>query len=122
MRCFIGQLGLNHRETSLLTPEIMGFRSTSSINRPLTSLLLVGLLTLSTLWLGSATAAHIHLDTNDIQCELCLTPNSSEASLENNSTRLLLISTPTSIVVTPFSAPQLRPVAPCNSRAPPTYS
>tara|TARA_R110001592_G_scaffold363170_1_gene680920 strand:- start:19413 stop:19712 length:300 start_codon:yes stop_codon:yes gene_type:complete len=98
----------------------MNFRSTHISNRPLTSLLLVGLLTLSTLWLSSATAAHIHLDNNDIQCELCLNPNNRKASLETNPTDFVFTSTRIHVVVACFSAPQRPLVAPYNSRAPPS--
>jgi|GEM_PF-435417 len=98
----------------------MGIHSIHIKNRPIQSLLLVCLLTLATLWLSSATAAHIHLDDHNVQCELCLTPNGSEASLENNPPHLKIISTETSISADLLTAPTLVPVAPRNSRAPPS--
>jgi len=98
----------------------MDFHRVHIKGRPIQSLLLVCLLTLATLWLSSATAAHIHLDDHNVQCELCLTPNSGEASLENNPPHLNIISTGTSISVELLTSPILVPVAPRNSRAPPS--
>lgn len=64
-------------------------------------------------------AAHIHLDDNNIHCELCLSSSTGETSLENNPSDFPVELLTTDIVVSHFPDPQLTPVAARNSRAPP---
>lgn len=93
------------------TPKKMHFR------RP--NIILVCLLAFSTLWLSQTAAAHIHLDDNNIHCELCLSSSTGETSLENNPSDFPVELLATDIVVSHFPTPQLTPVAARNSRAPP---
>ena len=84
-------------------------------------LLLVCLLSLSTLWISSATAAHIHLGDHEHQGEFCLSSHSSATTLETNVSKLVFTATTTEVAVGLVEKPQLIPVAPCNSRAPPFH-
>jgi len=84
-------------------------------------LLLVCLLSLSTLWVSSATAAHIHLGDHEHQGELCLSSHSSATALETNVSKPVFAATTSEIAADLVEKPQLIPVAPCNSRAPPFY-
>jgi hypothetical protein len=94
------------------TPKKMRFRTPNII--------LACLLAVSTLWLSQTMAAHIHLDDNNIHCELCLSSSPGETSLENNPSDFPVELLATDIVASHFTTPQLTPVAPHNSRAPPT--
>ena len=82
-------------------------------------IILACLLALSTLWLGQTAAAHIHLDNDNINCELCLSSNTGETSLESTPSTFLVESSANVIAAANFSVPILTPVAPRNSRAPP---
>ena len=97
----------------------MDSRSTHTSNLNMRHLLLVCLLSLTTLWLSSATAAHIHLGDHEHQGELCLSSHSSATTLETNVSKLIFIAATSEIAVDLVQQPQLTPVAPCNSRAPP---
>ena len=94
------------------TPKKMRFRSPNII--------LACLLAFTTLWLSQTAAAHIHLDDNNINCELCLSSSTDETSLENNPSDFLIELLSTDIALSHFPAPQLTPVAARNSRAPPS--
>lgn len=96
----------------------MDSRSTHISNIDIRHLLLVCLLSLSTLWLSSASAAHIHLGDHEHQDELCRL-HSSATTLETNVSKLVFIAATSEIAVGLVQQPQLTPVAPCNSRAPP---
>ncbi|HEB28802.1 MAG TPA: hypothetical protein ENI05_13745 [Porticoccus sp.] len=104
-------LGLYYFVMEADTPKKMRFRSPNII--------LVCLLAFSTLWLSQTAAAHIHLDNDNIHCELCLSSNTDDTSFDNNPSGFPVELLATDIVVSHFPAPQLTPVAARNSRAPP---
>ncbi|MEH6468983.1 MAG: hypothetical protein V7725_05145 [Porticoccus sp.] len=84
------------------------------------NIILVCLLAFTTLWLSQTAAAHIHLDDNNISCELCLSSSTDETSLENYSSAFPVEPLATDIVASHFPTPQLTPVSARNSRAPPS--
>lgn len=88
-------------------------------NRFLKNIALVCLLSFATLWLGTTTAAHIHLEEHPLHCDICLSSSSGDGipSVDIPTLSVEVISS----VATVFSdnKPQLIPAAPLNSRAPP---
>jgi len=93
------------------TPKKMRFRSPNII--------LACLLAFSTLWLSQTAAAHIHLDNDNIHCELCLSSNTDDITLKSNPSGFPIEWLTTNIVASHVPTPQLTPVAARNSRAPP---
>jgi len=100
---------------------MMNSRSGHISNLNMRHLLLVCLLSLSTLWVSSATAAHIHLGDHEHQGEFCISSHSSATTLETNVSKLVFTAATSEVAVGLVESPQLIPVAPCNSRAPPFH-
>ncbi|MDX2463617.1 MAG: hypothetical protein QNK31_03820 [Porticoccus sp.] len=80
---------------------------------------LVCLLSFATLWLNTATAAHIHLHEHAVHCDMCLSSSSGGATLETRPPTLKIEKITSEHVVFNYDKPQLVPVAPRKSRAPP---
>jgi hypothetical protein len=110
---------INNNTGALIKELMMNSRSEHISKFNMRHLLLVCLLSLSTLWINSASAAHIHLDDHEHQGELCLSSHSSATALETNVSKLTYTATTSEVAVGLTEKPQLIPVAPCNSRAPP---
>lgn len=84
------------------------------------SIFLVCLLALTTLWVSEAAASHIHLDNDNLSCDICHSSGNGGIALESKgfSSELLPTSAPL------FPALETRKLgtsaAPRNSRAPPS--
>lgn len=111
-------MGFSSTNTSKIIPDaIPGSSQLKAAS--LKNIALVIVLSFATLWLNSATAAHIHLDDHEHRGEFCLSSHSGATTLETNVSKLVFVATCTEIVIDLVKKPQLIPVAPCNSRAPP---
>lgn len=84
-----------------------------------TRIALVCLLLFTTLWLSTATAAHIHLHEHPLHCDSCLSSGSDAVTLETQLLTLNIEITTTERVVYNYVKPQLIPVTSRKSRAPP---
>ena len=112
-------MGFSNTNTSKISPDAMLGDSQLKITS-LKKIALVLVLSFATLWLNGATAAHMHLDGHDQhQGELCLSLHSNATALETNVSKLIFTTTKSKVAIDLVENPQLIPVAPCNSRAPP---
>lgn len=83
------------------------------------NIIFVCLLAITTLWLSQTAAAHIHLDNDKVNCQLCLSSGTGDSTLESTVQPLQINVSTTEIVAVKTIHPKLTPVAPRNSRAPP---
>ncbi|TNF08872.1 MAG: hypothetical protein EP323_00940 [Gammaproteobacteria bacterium] len=80
------------------------------------------LLALTTLWVSEVAAAHIHLDNDNVSCEICHSSHNNDAALQSNpltfpaTIPVAAEHTAASAAIHSYSA------APENSRAPPSLS
>lgn len=96
------------------------FRTDMRLRSP--NFLLVCLLALTTLWLSETAASHIHLDTDNVSCEICHSTNSGNATLNSIPSELRLAPLATVPALIDNAAIPTSTVAHCNSRAPPSLS
>jgi len=84
------------------------------------SIFLVCLLAFTTLWLSETVASHIHLDSENLGCEAFHHANGTDVALHSGTSSFELAPVATFSIVATGIAPYTRPVAPRNSRAPPS--
>ena len=112
----------SNTDTRRIIPNAM-LRSSYLKNISLQNIALVLFLSFSMLWINSAVATHIHLNehAHEHQDEFCLSLHSGATTLETNVSNLILTAAFSKNAINLVKKPQLIPIAPCNSRAPPFH-
>ncbi|MDP1519589.1 hypothetical protein [Porticoccus litoralis] len=80
------------------------------------------LLALTTLWMGELAAAHIHVDSDNVSCEICHSSHNNSATLQSYAATFPAIHPVTTKHVAATPPLASHNAAPENSRAPPSLS
>ncbi|TNE82706.1 MAG: hypothetical protein EP334_01260 [Gammaproteobacteria bacterium] len=86
------------------------------------NIVIVCLLALATLWMSEFAAAHVHLDSDNVSCEICHSSHNNNAALQSHPLAFLaihLVATKHVATATPLVS---HSAAPENSRAPPSLN